>query len=459
MPGVKTASPKVPWRKTPGYVEGGSDYESIHILFGYFLKDRVSPNPLPEPSLLPPDGSFEWSQGPILEKVIRTREDRERYEKCPKLVRSGVAILEPWEDIGGNKFGEKVQASKNIAYVLQRIADADSVLFPLCQTGVGDVDDMVALVSHGLAIIFEGGNPSVYDPSSFSTTCPREDLLRLVEGLLTSRRPHSAPCIFICLGHQLAAEGHVRLLRRAVSEVFASASVGNDSSGEAITMLRRVCARIRDVGERLSVIKAGRIVAENWMSPTFSVAPNEQPEMDIVPLVAYNISEGAVAHVPFELVHGHAVVAHDNEGIIDTALAHETEINVAMFHGDEVNEEAILFCNWALKLLHEAIIPYRHHVAGSRLCWLLQLPYGIEILCSSRMPDGNGILTNVGATCIIYKDFETRQIRRSFTLQFHPELSHDLREIGRRPPPSYAELKVDDGIRLLIRLLYAAMLE
>jgi hypothetical protein len=455
---VTTAPATTAWRTTPGYVEGGSDYESIHILFGYFLKDHVSPNPLPEPSLLGADGSFEWGRGPILEKVIRTREDRERYEKLPRLVRSGVAIIEPWRDVGGNKMDERVRASKNIAYALQRIADADSVLFPLWQTGIGDGDELAALVTNGLAVIMEGGNPSVYDPSSFSPNCPREDLLQLVEGLMTSRRPHSAPCIFICLGHQLAAEAHVRLIRRATGEVLASDSLGNDRSGAALAMLRHVCRRIQEVGERLRVIKGGKVVAENWTSRTFAVARNEYPEMAIVPLVAYKFSENPLDHVPFELVHSHAVVAHDHEGIIDTALAHEAEINVAMFHGDEVNEEAILFCNWAYKLLHEAIIPYRHFVAGSRLCWLLQLPYGIEILCSTPMPDGV-ILTEVAATCIIYKDYETRRIRRSFTLQLHPELSTDLREIGRRPPPTYAELKADDGIRLLIRLLHAGMLE
>src|SRR4051812_33895713 len=87
---VGAARQQAAWRTTPGYVEGGSNYESVHVLFGSFLRDRASPNPLPEPPLTTPDGSFEWSRGPILEKVIRTREDRERYERFPKLVRSGV---------------------------------------------------------------------------------------------------------------------------------------------------------------------------------------------------------------------------------------------------------------------------------------------------------------------------------------------------------------------------------
>jgi hypothetical protein len=201
------------------------------------------------------------------------------------------------------------------------------------------------------------------------------------------------------------------------------------------------------------------VIAEGWEGPTFSVARNEQPELVLVLLIPYDTSEETASRVPFELVHSHAVVAHEHEGIIDTALAHEAEIKVAMFHGDEVNEEAILFCNWAYKVLHEAIIPSRHVIAASDFSWLLQLPYGIEILCSSPTDDGRAVLTEVAATCVLYKDYETRRVRRSFTLQFHPELSSDLREVGRRPPPCYADLKRDDGIRILARLLYIGMLE
>jgi GMP synthase-like glutamine amidotransferase len=455
------AQTQAEWRRVPGYVEGGSNYESAHVLFSYYLRDRTSPNPLAEPPLTAPDGSFEWSERPILEKVIRSRADRLRYESSPALVRSGVAILEPWQDVGGNKFKERVRASKNIAYVLQRIANADSVLFPLWETGVPDPEHLASLVSNALAVVFEGGNPSVYDPSSFSANCPREDLLRLVEALLLARRPHSAPCIFICLAHQMVAEAHVRLIRRAVQDVLAADALGQDARNEAIGVLRLVCERIRDVGEQLAVIKNGRVVAEGWMSATFGVARNEQPEMAIVPLVAYRTSSATAARVPFELVHSHAVVAHEHKekGIIVRALAHEAEVRVAMFHSDEVNEEAILFCNWAYRLLHESIIPYRHHVAASRLAWLLQLPYAVEITCATALPDGSAMLTEVAATCVLYKDYETSRLRRSFTLQFHPELSTDLREIGRRPPPSYAELKSDPGVRLLVRQLYAGMLE
>ena len=67
--------------------------------------------------------------------------------------------------------------------------------------------------------------------------------------------------------------------------------------------------------------------------------------------------------------------------------------------------------------------------------------------------------TEVGTTAIYYKDWETHRIRRSFTCQFHPELMADIRDIGGRTGPRYHELKDDDGVRLLVRLLYHGMQE
>jgi hypothetical protein len=126
-----------------------------------------------------------------------------------------------------------------------------------------------------------------------------------------------------------------------------------------------------------------------------------------------------------------------------------------MFHSDEVNEEAALFVNWAYRLLHDTIVPIRHAVAVSPVAWLLCLPYALEILGQTQVDPENW--TEVGATAIYYKDWETHRIRRSFTCQFHPELMEDIRDIGPRSGPRYHEMKDDDGVRLLVRLLYQGM--
>jgi len=53
----------------------------------------------------------------------------------------------------------------------------------------------------------------------------------------------------------------------------------------------------------------------------------------------------------------------------------------------------------------------------------------------------------------------TRRLASISTSQFHPELMTGIRDIGKRAGRRYAELKDNDGVRLLIRLLYHGMQE
>jgi hypothetical protein len=127
-----------------------------------------------------------------------------------------------------------------------------------------------------------------------------------------------------------------------------------------------------------------------------------------------------------------------------------------MFHSHEVNKEAILFANRAYRTIHDAIVSYPHIIAANSLSWRIQLPDAIKLICST-VEEGGKIVTEGSATCIKYKDFETKKIRRSFSCQFHPELLSDLRGIGNSEAPSYSNLKIDDGVRLFVRILYAGI--
>ena len=449
------------WRLTSGYLhEGKSDFEAVHILLGRFLADRTSVDPLAEKELFAEDGIFEWGHAKPLEKVINSQEDLEFLLKHPTLFRNSITIIEPWEHVGVNSSGEEVRASKNIAYIAQKVADIDSVLLPVWSTGVIDLEIVVPAITSGYAVVVEGGDPSTYDPSTWtSPACPREDMFALVEKLLLSRSPTSAPAIFICVGHQLAAECHIRLIQRAVKEVLGMTSLDRDLSGMAMRSLQEVCQRIEAMGKTLIVKKRdGRIVAESWNDDHFAVTRNESKEVGDRVLLPYQSPDGDELGIPWELIHAHDVTADTHEGVIDTTIQYEREVSISMFHSDEVNEEAILFANWAYRSIHDAIVPYRHIIAGSDLSWLVQLPDSVEILCSTA-EQGGEIVTECSATCINYKDFETKKVRRSFTCQFHPELLADLRAIGNSEAPSYSTLKNDDGVRLFVRLLYAGMQE
>lgn len=261
------------------------------------------------------------------------------------------------------------------------------------------------------------------------------------------------------MGHQLAAECHIRLIRRAVKEVLGTTSLDRDRSGMALRSLQEVCQRIEAMGKTLCVKKRdGRVVANGWKDEHFAVTRNELKEVGDRVLLPYQSPDGDALGIPWELIHAHDVTADAHEGVIDTTIQYEARVSISMFHSDEVNEEAILLANWAYRSIHDAIVPYRHIIAGSALSWLIQLPDAIEILCSTAEEDGE-IVTECSATCINYKDFETKKIRRSFTCQFHPELLSDLRAIGNSEAPSYSTLKNDDGVRLFVRFLYAGMQE
>ena len=158
-----------------------------------------------------------------------------------------------------------------------------------------------------------------------------------------------------------------------------------------------------------------------------------------------------------DLLLHHEVTSEHDIGIVEQSISFEKNLNIVMFHSDEVNEEAILFANWAYGEIHKALIPIRKNIAVSPHSWFLKLPSSIEIVCST-MSEGT-LCTQVSATCINYKDYETQHIRRSFTFQFHPELLDDLREFKKSGLPSYDKLKNDDGVRMLIRVIYESITE
>jgi GMP synthase-like glutamine amidotransferase len=446
------------WRTRPGILgHNAASPQSIHALLGYFLNDRDSPTPFPGRDVLLDGRLFEWGVAPPLEKVISSRAELDVLLGLPEIYRHSVSVIEPWKNVGINLQGEEVRASKNVAYILQQIADADTILYPMWHSGVSNHRRLASVLSAGIATVVEGGNPSVHDPASFNgTNAGLDDILSLVDELLLHRSSSSGPSIFICLGHQLAAASHIRLLKRAVREVANLERLPLDANRTAIASLQRVCQRIAEVGANLPVIKDGRTIAEGWHDTLFAVAPNEMVEVGTRRLLPYQ-RRGKSEHIPGELHDVHALVADELEGVIDTMLKMERELRIEMFHSDEVNEEAALFANWAYKLLHDTIVPVRYEIAVSSLSWLLNLPYAVEILSQTAVDAST--FTEVSTTCIYYKDWETHTIRRSFSCQFHPELMADIRDIGKRDGPRYAELKDNDGVRLLVRLLYHGMQE
>ena len=168
-------------------------------LIGHFLLDRVSSNLLadtPRAKSLSLDRKT-WGEPPF-EKVVSGNEDLEWLIRNPESYRNAVCIIEPAEHVGQNTIQENVRASSNVAHICRLIADCDSVLFPLWQTGKLDQKKFAHVLNTSLAVFVEGGYPTAKDASSFrNQNIGLTDLQEVIESLLLSRGHKSAPHIFI----------------------------------------------------------------------------------------------------------------------------------------------------------------------------------------------------------------------------------------------------------------------
>ena len=302
----------------------------------------------------------------------------------------------------------------------------------------------------------EGGYPTLKDCKSFDDTSIKlEDLQEVAEEIILSRDSNSSPAIFICLGHQLAAQAHIEIIKRATDDAL-SFLINSKESNYYLDNLRKKCEEIILVGESLCVYKNEKIVAKGWNHSSFAVALNLKPEVGKVVLEKYSHSGLHPSDDFSNLLMCHEL-SHEHElGVVEKFITYEKNLHIEMFHSDVVNQEAILFANWAFGELHKAVYPIRKKILMSDLSWILNLPTSVEIVCSTSI---NGdVCTEVAATCINYLDYQTQKIRKSFTFQFHPELLEDL-SIFYNNMPDFKTLKDDDGIRLLSRVMYQTLID
>ena len=448
---------KLNWRQSPSfYDENTNSIQAFQTLIASFLSDRNSNSLLSEKlSLKKLHGP--WGVEP-LEKIVRDSKDLHYLLNNANMIKNAISIIEPSDHVGENNEGEGVRASSNIAYICRIIADCDSVLFPLWDSGISDMNNLMEVLQNSRAIVVEGGHPSVSDPSSFDNSkVSLKELLLLSEKILLSRVQKSSPAIFICLGHQLVAQAHITLIKKAVDTIRNQLQSIMEKTDYIYGALISLCNEIETVGSNLKIVKNGSVVSLGWADPCFAVAKNEITEVGKCELNHFK-HDGVHPTSDFrKLLIEHNKTSSEYNGIVEQSISYEKNLELLMFHSDEVNQEAILFSNWAYSKLQNTFSSCSNRISISPLSWLLQLPSSVEILCSTSFEDK--ILTEVAATCISYKDYQTSKIRRSFSFQFHPELFSDLREFHLSEKHDYKLFKNDDGVRMLMRVLYESVLE
>ena len=443
------------WRPESGYLLEGSDIETASILFGRFLAERGEFYPLPGKDLFT-DGKFEWGTPP-LEKVVASTSDLDYLVDNPRLYGNSISIVEPWDHVGFHPNGAPVRASKNVAYIAQKIADCGSILFPIWQLGVRDIRKIIEIISRSALFVFEGGNASANNPEEWTyESCSLDDMLFLVETLLQWRGLRSASGLFICLGHQLVAECLIRLLKKVCDFLSLLKDLPNDPSGEVFGGIKSVIEKIQSVGEKLQIRKrSGKIVADGWDDPNFAISYMHRSEIGNTFIRPY--APPTKSDLDREIIISQLLIHEELETVLDQMmrLRYEAVVDVAMFHMQEVSEEAMLFANWAYNQLHKCLMPHRTVVATSPIAWFLRLPYAVKILALTE--SYGQVLTECASMVVAYKDHETKQIRRNFTIQFHPELLNDMHGFGQRPAPTFTELQRADSVRLLVRLIHLGL--
>lgn len=353
-----------------------------------------------------------------------------------------VIIIEPWCHVGHNHLNEEVRASTNAAVLSKRIG-LEVQCVPLWDLGSSFGPDRIAQNFYDKTIVFEGGDPSVYDASSFSDKCPRSYLLNFYKYVfLAPSQVGSA--IFVCLSHQLAMAALVDLVKDAIKELT--------SSGDPEAA--RVAHEVRCAGENVRILKDGHEICrgydhvneQGWEQ--FATAKNEAREgglMRLYPFDTWINEQVAVRPDLQKFIDAHSNIASSQDEIKN--LMEETSdsgLYVAMFHGDEVNVEAALFTNWALSQIHA--VKWRVLGLSSSARWLETMPAALEVLCCTVDHHTSQVLTDVAAMRI---DYSIGGFMKSYhSCQFHPELDGYLRD-ARKLEPGFGE----DGAKLFHRLL------
>ena len=274
--------------------------------------------------------------------------------------------------MGYNDLGRGVRASKNIAYLIQTIANCDSILVPLWHSGVDvsqtitglvektdpsrvllsphtssstslssspvvapsplssfyseqseteqadiarmpSLDTLISILTSSRSVIVEGGYACAYDPTSFTETLPLNSLLAVIQNVMLWRLQMKAPSIFICIGHQLACEALTRLVIQVVDDVQAEyqrVCSSGDEPPEWLRELQRIVTRIDKTGKDIEIFSRGSEPIRGYRHPQFTVTKNCVPELGTKRLRVFTPLNRATHPLPQKLFKAHTVTAH-----------------------------------------------------------------------------------------------------------------------------------------------------
>ncbi len=277
--------------------------------------------------------------------------------------------------------------------------------------------------------------------------------------MLARNKPGSNPALFLCLGHQGYAEMLREYLVNLIKNAKQTSEIITKYDEKAAQHFKKLISEISNVGENIVVRRRNdEIVASNFTDQYFAVKQNEMPEVGLKRLIIYKPPKDKV---PDELIKVYNKISKLHVGLLEDFYLLES-LDIVMLHGDEVNEEAILFINWALSLISKfSRSHFKILQEDPQLRKISNLPIGLEIPSSTLygFDEKDKTLTEIAGLVVYYYDPQTGIVKRDYTLQYHPELMEEIRILQKKDFESKTLLDLPDGIQLLLSCLQAGFIE
>ncbi len=410
----------------------------------------------------------------IIDSLEKFEEIFQKYFNDPKARNKWAIILKPDTVIGANQWGELIDASENLATITSELLDWNIIAIEMSELNYEQLLEKIKKLSNTNEtigeffrtfryVVIEGGRQSLYDSQSFDDISngnfTKANYLHLLRSLMSARNSSgSNPALYLCLGHQ----GYAEMLRDYIVTII------NDSQNIAekirikdekiANQFLKIITDIKAKDGKIIVRRRNQeIVASKLADQFFAVKQNEMPEIGLKRVIEYKPSKNIV---PDDVLKTYQKNAKLHTGLLEDFYSLES-LDIVMLHGDEVNEEAILFINWILSLFSKFIrTNYSLLQTIDGLSEFISLPSGLEIPSSTdySMDDKNR-LTEIAGFVIYYYNPSLEIIKRDYTLQFHPELFEEIRILQKRDFESKTLLELSDGIKLLLSCLQAGFIE
>jgi len=410
----------------------------------------------------------------IIDSLDKFEEVFDKYFSDPKIRNKWAIILKPDTVIGANQWGELIDASENFATITSELLDWNIIALELSEINYQALLEKIKSLSSNNEsigeffrtfryVIIEGGRQSLYDSQSFDDISngnfTKENYLHLLRSLMSARNISGAnPALYLCLGHQGYAEMLRDYLVTIINDSQKIAEKIRLKDEKVANQFLKIISDIKSMDGKIIVKRRNQeIVAEKLADQFFAVKQNEMPEIGLKRVIEYKPSKDIV---PDEILKVYQRNAKLHTGLLEDFYSLES-LDIVMLHGDEVNEEAILFINWILNLFSKFIrMNYTILESIHGLSEFISLPVGLEIPSSTDYSMAEkSTLTEIAGFVIYYYNPIQEIIKRDYTLQFHPELFEELRIMQKRDFESKTLLDLSDGIKLLLSCLQAGFIE